>query len=269
MIAAEDSHRRKADGGMTFKDHFSRQAADYAKFRPSYPQALFNYLGKIAPSRQRAWDCATGNGQAAIGLASVFDRALATDASEKQIANAQSHKIIEYRVGPAENSDIGSETIDLIVVAQALHWLDLDRFYPEVRRVLKNNGVLAASSYNLLRVEQAIDEVVNRYYYEVVGPFWPPERKLVEQFAELPFPFHEIHPPKFQMPSHWNLDHLIGYLRTWSASHRLMQAKHTDPVEQINERLRTAWGDARQTRKIIWPLTLRVGVKEMRETPKQ
>ena len=120
----------------------------------------------------------------------MFDRVIATDASEKQIANAQSHKIVEYRVAPAENSGIGSETIDLVMVAQALHWFDLDRFYGEARRVLKNNGVFAASAYNLLHVEPAIDEVVNRYYYDVVGPFWPPERKLVEQFADLPFPFH-------------------------------------------------------------------------------
>ena len=145
---------------MTFKDHFSKQGGSYAKFRPRYPQKLFDYLGSIAPSRQLAWDCGTGNGQAAVGFASVFDRVIATDASENQIANAQSHKIVEYRVAPAENSGIGSETIDLIMVAQALHWFDLGHFYAEVRRVLKNNGVFAASAYNLLHVEPAIDEVV-------------------------------------------------------------------------------------------------------------
>ena len=156
---------------MTFKDHFSKQAPDYAKFRPRYPQKLFDYLGGIAPSRQVAWDCGTGNGQAAVGLASVFDRVIATDASKTQIANAQSRESIDYRVAPAENSDIARETIDLIMVAQALHWFDLDCFYAEARRVLKNNGVFAASAYNLLNIEPAIDLVVNRYYYEVVGPF--------------------------------------------------------------------------------------------------
>ena len=174
---------------MKFQDHFSAQAADYAKFRPGYPRELFDYLGSIAPSRQLAWDCGTGNGQAAGGLALVFDRVIATDASDKQIANAQSHERVDYGVAPAENSGIKSATVDLIMIAQALHWFDLNRFYAEARRVLKPNGVLAASAYNLLHVEPAIDEVVNRYYYEVVGPFWPPERKLVEQFADLPFPF--------------------------------------------------------------------------------
>src|SRR5262245_45888760 len=177
---------------MSFKDHFSKQAAGYAKFRPRYPQELFDYLGRIAPSRQLAWDCATGNGQAAVGLASVFTRVIATDASEKQIANAQAHEIVDYRVAPAENSGIGSEMIDLIMVAQALHWFDLDRFYLEARHVLKLDGVLAASAYNLLHIEKAIDEIVNRYYHEVVGPFWPPERRLVEQFGDLPMPFQEI-----------------------------------------------------------------------------
>jgi SAM-dependent methyltransferase len=268
MIAAEESHRRK-EGGMTFKDHFSKQAADYANFRPGYPQELFDYLGSIAPTRQLAWDCATGSGQAAVGLATVFDRVIATDASEKQIANAQPHPRVEYRLSPAENSGLQSATVDLIMVGQALHWFDLDGFYREARRILKDKGVLAASAYNLLEIDPPIDEIVRRYYHEVVGPFWAPERKVVETFAEIPFPFHEIRLPKFEMRAQWNLDHLIGYLRTWSASQRFMEAKHTDPVEQINESLRTAWGDATQTRKIIWPLTIRVGVKGTSEAPNE
>jgi SAM-dependent methyltransferase len=246
---------------MSFKDHFSKQAARYAKFRPRYPQKLFEYLGNIAPSRQLAWDCGTGNGQAAVGLASVFDRVLATDASDKQIANAQSHEIVEYRVAPAENSGIGSGTIDLIMVAQALHWFDLDRFYAEACRILKPDGVLAASAYNLLHIEKAIDEVVNRYYHEVVGPFWPPERELVEQFANLSFPFREIDAPKFEMTAHWDLDHLLGYLRTWSSTQRFIAAKGNDPLEEITDALRGAWGNSGQTRNVTWPLIVRIGRK--------
>ena len=254
---------------MTFKDHFSKQAAGYAKFRPRYPQKLFDYLRSIAPSRQLAWDCGTGNGQAAVGLASVFDRVIATDASEKQIASAQSHKIVEYRVAPAENSGIESETLDLIMVAQALHWFDLDRFYAEAQRVLKLDGVLAASAYNLLQIEPAIDEIVNRYYYEVVGPFWPPERKLVEQFSDLPFPFQEIDPPEFEMTAQWNLDHLLGYLQTWSSTQRFIAANKRDPLETIADDLRAAWGDPGQMRKVVWPLILRVGIKAMPKPPKE
>ena len=246
---------------MAFKDHFSKQAAGYAKFRPRYPQNLFQYLASIAPVRQLAWDCATGNGQAALGLASVFDRVIATDASGKQIANAQSHLKVEYRVAPAESSGIESATIDLIMVAQALHWFDLHQFYGEAGRVLKPEGVLAASAYNLLHIERGIDEVVNRYYHEVVAPFWPPERKLVEQFGDLPFPFHEINAPKFEMAAHWNLDHLLGYLRTWSSTQRFIAAKGGDPLEQIIDDLRDAWGKPGQTRNVIWPLIVRIGHK--------
>ena len=246
---------------MTFKDHFSKQAADYAKFRPRYPQQLFVFLSTIAPSRQLAWDCGTGSGQAAVGLASAFDRIIATDASEKQIANAQSYKRVEYRVAPAENSGIGSETIDLIMVAQALHWFDLDRFYAEARHVLKSDGALAASAYNLLHIEKAIDEIVNRYYYEVVGPFWPPERRLVEQFADLPFPFQEIDAPRFEMTAHWNLDHLLGYLGTWSSTQRFIAANGSDPLEQIFDALSRTWGAPGQTRTISWPTVIRIGRK--------
>ena len=250
---------------MAFKDHFSKQAADYAKFRPRYPRELFEYLGNIAPSRQLAWDCGTGNGQASAGLATAFDRVIATDASEKQIANAQPHERVEYRTAPAESSGIASETVDLIMVAQALHWFDLDRFYDEVRRVLKKNSVLAASAYNLLHIEPAIDEVINRYYYEVVGPFWPPERVHIEKFEELPFPFWEIQTPSFEMIAQWNLEHLLGYLRSWSATQRFIAANKRDPLEAIADDLRAAWGDPGQMRKVVWPLILRVGLKAIPE----
>jgi SAM-dependent methyltransferase len=245
---------------MPFKDHFSRQATDYAKFRPRYPKKLFNYLGSVAPARQLAWDCGTGSGQAAVGLVSIFDRVIATDASDKQIARAQRHQRVEYRIAPAEHSGINSGSIDLIMVAQALHWFDLDDFYAEARRVLRPNGVLAASAYNLLHIEPAIDHVINRYYCEVVGPFWPPGRELVEQFAGLPFPLQEVDPPKFEMTAHWDLERLIGYLRTWSSTQRFIAAKRSDPLNEINSDLRAAWGTPEQTRKVTWPLTLRVGV---------
>ena len=245
---------------MVFKDHFSKQAADYAKFRPHYPQNLFDYLGRIAPSRQLAWDCGTGNGQAAVALATLFDRVIATDASEKQIANAQLHHKVEYRVTAAETGGLGSKTMDLIMVAQALHWFDLNRFYQEARRVLKPEGVLAASAYNLLKIEPTIDKIVNRYYYEVVGPFWPPERALIERFAELSFPFDEIDTPKFEMTAQWNLDDLLGYLLTWSSTQRFIAAKGANPLQEISDELDDAWGTPERTRNVSWPLTLRVGV---------
>lgn len=243
-----------------FKDHFSKQAAEYAKFRPRYPTAMFEYLGTIAPARRLAWDCATANGQAAVGLAEVFDRVIATDASEKQIAEAEGHKRVYYRVAPAENSQIESATVDVITVAQALHWFDLARFYLEVERVLKPNGVFAASAYRFFHITPAIDDLVNRRYYdEIIGPFWPAERALIMNFEQLPFPFPELETPLFEMSLDWTLDHLLGYLRSWSASQRFIAANNRDPLNEIADDLRAAWGDPTQSRRVVWALTLRVG----------
>jgi ubiquinone/menaquinone biosynthesis C-methylase UbiE len=240
-----------------FKDHFSKQAADYAKFRPRYPKELFRWLGSVAPSTQLAWDCATGNGQAAVEVAEIFRSVIATDASEKQIANAERHPRIEYRVATAEDSGLESGSVDLITVAQALHWFDLERFYAEVRRVLKPRGVIAATAYKLAKVSPAIDRIVNRYYSEIVGPYWPAERVLVEKFEELPFAFPGMETPRFEMVAEWNVEHLLGYLRTWSATQRFMAAEKRDPLEEIEGELREAWDDT--VRRVVWPLTVRVG----------
>lgn len=241
----------------SFKDHFSKQAEEYAKFRPRYPRELFVWLGTTAPGTEVAWDCATGNGQAAVELAQIFGRVVATDASEKQVANAERHPRIEYRVATAEESGIESGSADLITVAQALHWFDLERFYPEVRRVLKQRGVIAATAYKLATVSASVDAVVNRYYSEIVGSYWPAERVLVEKFEELPFPFTEIETPPFEMVAEWGVDQLLGYLRTWSATQRFIAAENRDPLEGVEEDLRKAWGD--EVRRVVWPLTVRVG----------
>jgi ubiquinone/menaquinone biosynthesis C-methylase UbiE len=242
---------------QTFKDYFSKQAADYAKFRPHYPGDLFRWLASIAPASALAWDCATGNGQAAIALAELFDRVIATDASEKQVANAEPNPRVEYRVAAAEASGLEAGTVDLITVAQALHWFDLAKFYGEARRVLKRRGVLAAWAYKLATVSPAIDAVVNHYYSDIVGPFWPPERVLVEKFEELPFPFESVETPAFEMTADWSVEQLLGYLGTWSATQRFMAAEKSDPLEGVEEELRRAWGT--EMRRVSWPLTMRVG----------
>jgi SAM-dependent methyltransferase len=240
-----------------FKDHFSRHAAEYAKFRPRYPKKLFRWLGSIAPGRNTAWDCATGNGQAAVELAEVFERVIATDASERQIANAERHPPVEYLVASAEASGLASLSVDLITVAQALHWFDLQRFETEARRVLKPGGIMAAWAYKLAMVSPAIDPIVNHYYSDVVGPYWPAERVLVEKFEELPFGFGQIAAPSFEMTADWSVAHLLGYLRTWSATQRFIEAEKRDPLDDVEEKLRRAWGE--EARRVVWPLTVRVG----------
>jgi SAM-dependent methyltransferase len=218
---------------------------------------LFGWLASIAPVRQLAWDCATGSGQAAVEVAEVFERVIATDASEKQITNAERHQGVEYRVATAERSGLESSSVDLITVAQALHWFDLDKFYLEVRRVAKPRGVIAATAYKLATVSPKIDAVVNRYYSEIVGRYWPTERVLVEKFEELPFPFAEIETPPFEMVAEWSVEQLLGYLRTWSATQRFMAAEKRDPLADIETELRQAWGE--QQRRVVWPLTVKVG----------
>jgi len=211
----------------------------------------------MAPSSELAWDCATGSGQAAVELAEVFERVIATDASEKQIANAEQHPHVEYRVATAENSELPSSSVDLITIAQALHWFDLEKFYSEVRRVLKPRGVIGATAYKLAMVTPVIDAVVNHYYSDVVGPYWPDERMLVEKFEKLPLAFDRIETPRFEMVAHWNLNQLVGYLRTWSATQRFMAAEKCDPLKEVEQELRSAWGE--EERRVVWPLTVKVG----------
>ena len=222
---------------------------------------MFEYLGTIAPARKLAWDCATGNGQAAVELANVFDRVIATDASEGQIANAEPRERVEYRVAPAEESGLETAKFDIVMVAQALHWLNHNQFYPEVGRVLKEDGVFAASAYNHLQTDKPIKEIIKRYYYEIVGPYWPPERALIEKFSEIPFPFPECKTQEFEIAAEWNLEHLTGYLWSWSSTQRFVAATNRNPLDEIAIDLEKAWGDRQKKRGMVWPLILRVGVK--------
>ena len=218
---------------------------------------MFQWLASIAPGRDLAWDCATGNGQAAVELAEVFARVIATDASEKQVGNAERHAGVEYRVASAEASGLESSSVDVITVAQALHWFDLEQFFAEARRVLKPEGVLAAWAYKLATVTPSIDALVNHYYSDVVGPYWPAERVLVEKFEELPFRRPEIEAPAFEMVAEWSVEQLLGYLSTWSATQRFIAAEKRDPLEGVEKELRKVWGA--ETRRVTWPLTMKVG----------
>lgn len=245
---------------MNFKDHFSSESPNYAKFRPRYGRELFEYLSGLVPDHQLAWDCATGNGQAAIPSAEFFERVIATDASGEQIQNAIVNPKIEYRVARAEDSGLKSASCDLVTVAQALHWFDLSGFYAEVKRVLKPGGVLAVWAYTFLRINPAIDEVVNHFYAVTVGPFWPPERLIVEKgYRDVPFPFDELDSPEFFLTAEWPVDALLGYLRTWSASQKYHREKGHDPVTLIEGQVRELWPKTRETLAVKWPIALRAG----------
>jgi SAM-dependent methyltransferase len=244
---------------MSFADHFSKQSSDYAKYRPGYPQALFDWLKTLTVTHDLAWDVGTGNGQAAVELARFFARVVATDPSAAQINNAVAHANVEYSEQAAERSDLATHSVDLVTVAQALHWFDFERFYAEVKRVLKPGGVLAAWTYTLNQVTPEIDAVVRHYYQEVVGLYWPAERKFVDEcYRTIPFPLTEVTAPSIRMATRWTLQDYIGYLHTWSATQRYQQALHQNPVEKIAAALTSAWGEQAQ-RSIHWPIHIRVG----------
>lgn len=249
--------------GRGFADHFSGVAATYAGFRPTYPPTLFAWLAGLAPGRELAWDCAAGSGQASVDLAGHFDHVVATDASAEQIAAAASHPRVDYRVAPAERSGLAEASVDLITVAQALHWFDLDRFYEEARRVLKPFGLLAVWTYGVLGLDDAqINDRVQAFYRDTVGPYWPPERHHVATgYRELPFPFPEIEAPPVQMETRWTLPQLLGYLRSWSATARYAAAQGSDPVAALAAELAPLWGEPAQARAMAWPLSVRVGRK--------
>jgi SAM-dependent methyltransferase len=243
-----------------FKDHFSGHAADYASYRPRYPDELYAWLASIAPARDVAWDCATGSGQAAVGLAPYFRTVIATDASAEQLANAVPCDNVHYRMATAEASGLDDHNVNLTTVAQAVHWFRRDAFYAEVRRVLVPDGVIAVWTYGLAMVNPELDEAIRHLYYDVVGPYWDFERTLVDEgYRTLEFPFEEIPAPQFLMSAQWSIDHLLGYLGTWSAVKRYQRAHGRDPVRDTEPEIRRAWGDGHTVRTVHWPLFMRVG----------
>jgi len=243
---------------MSFKDHFSGHASIYRDARPQYPDALFDWLAQQAPARALAWDAGCGNGQASIALAQRFARVVATDPSAQQIAEAPAHANIDYRVEPAETCSLEGASVDLVCVAQALHWFDATRFHAQVRQVLRPQGVFAAWTYADCRVTPAIDTLKNRVYVDLTGPYWPAERIHVESgYRDLPFPYEPIEVPAIPMRADWDVERYLAYLRSWSAVQRYMKVTGHDPVTLVKARLRAAWGDALRT--VQWDFHVRCG----------
>ena len=241
------------------KDNFSAESDNYAKNRPSYPGEFFQYLNTLINGTENAWDCATGNGQVAVKISTLFKNVYATDISEQQVGNAVQLSNIHYSVQPAEATDFRDNFFDLIIVAQAVHWFDFEKFYAEVKRTAKTNSLLSIIGYGRLKTDPRIESVIEKLYTEIVVIYWDKERRYIEEdYRTIPFPFEEISVPDFESRYNWTLEHLIGYLGTWSAVKHYIKQNGNDPVALIRHDLADAWQQA-DTRTITFPLLTRIG----------
>lgn len=241
-----------------FKDHFSGQAGAYERYRPRYPRELFTWLASNSPGRDVAVDVATGNGQAAIALAEFFDSVVATDASAAQLKESQARPRVRYVCEPAERISLPDSSADLIVSAQAAHWFDWPAFAAEADRVLRPSGLLAIWCYGRFIVQREIDRLAEDFSRDVVGPYWPRERRHVEEgYRDLPLPFPECAVPSFGMHADWDIESVLGYLGTWSATQRCRKRSGRDPFALLAPLLTAAWGAGR--RSLSWPLCIKAG----------
>ncbi len=241
------------------KDNFSSHAPDYARYRPHYPHELVSYLVGLAPAHRLAWDCATGNGQVAEMLSEYFAQVIGTDISQNQLNSAVQRSNITYKVEQAEASSLESASVDLVVVAQAIHWFNFGRFYREVARVVRPGGIVAVVGYGLLKTDPAIENIILKLYRDTLGKYWDTERSyLDEAYETIPFPFEELEAPHFKMTADWSLDELTGYLNTWSAAKHFEKEQGQNPISLIEQELRQSWGGQKKM-QVTFDLLLRIG----------
>ena len=244
-------------------DNFSGGAADYALFRPESPKAVFDFIYAHVQAFGTAWDCGTGNGQVAVELAKRFETVYATDISKEQLAHAAERPNIHYKAERAEATSLAAGSIDLITVAQAIHWFDFDGFYREVQRVARPGAFVAAWTYSLLRLSPAINEVIDHLYTNITRPYWDQERRLVDEgYTTIPFPFREVTAPEISIHKQYTFDQLIGYLGTWSGTKHYKKQLGEDPIAKAAGDLREAWGKE-VLQDVQWPVHMRAGFTGM------
>lgn len=245
------------------KDLFSQQASIYARYRPVYPAVLFEYIISFVQQRHIAWDCATGNGQAAVALATYFEKVEATDLSEKQLQQAIAHPNVSYAVSPADTTPFPDHHFDCITVAQAYHWFPFEAFHREVLRVAKPGAIIAVWGYSLVQCTDTIlHSLIDTFYRDTVGPYWDKERKYVDdQYATVPFPYKELPSRSFSIEVSWTKEDLLGYLNTWSGLQHFLKAHGYNPVDELATVIRQHWV-ADTAKAFSFPLFLRLGVVE-------
>lgn len=247
---------------MAAENPFSTLSSQYSQWRPQYPPALFRHLSALCSSRERAWDCATGNGQAAVDLAKEFAQVEATDVSAEQIAVAMSSERVHYSVQPAEKTCFPDNHFDLITVAQALHWFDHTRFWPEVHRVLRPHGVFAAWAYIWPHVTPQIDAIVTNEFLTVIAPYWSSKNQLAwNGYRELNWPFLELPAPAIEFSCNWSCNQFLSYVRTWSATNRCIERNGEDFFRNFEMALHEVW-DEGTTQTVNMDFCCRLGRKD-------
>jgi SAM-dependent methyltransferase len=263
MAAVRDNFNRP--GVFTMSDTtnvatFAIDSAAYASARPTYPAALFDWLAAQSPARRSAWDVGCGNGQASCALAQRFERVIANDIAADQLAHAPNLANVTWQVAAAEQVALAPASIDLVLVAQALHWFDLGTFYPKVQRSLTPRGVFAAVGYSGFRIDGDIDREFGVTLLDPLQPFWARGNAVLwNGYRELPFPFEPIEAPPMAIELDWTLAQLLSYVETWSAVKRMRTETGVDPMAPTRERLAPMWGEGE--RRVTMPMIVRVGRK--------
>ena len=241
------------------KDYFSKQSENYSKYRPAYPDELFDYILGYVPEKKLAWDCGTGNGQSAVAMAARFESVYASDISVNQVSNAVKRNNIRYVIEPAESCSLADNTVNLVTVSQALHWFHFDQFYAEAKRVSAPNGIIAVWTYPLMKIDPLIDRIIDEFYAVKLNDYWDKERCYVdEEYKTIPFPFTELPSRRFNIEVNWNLYDLEGYLNTWSALQKYISINNENPVALVIQDIREHWA-GNEYRVITFPVYLRIG----------
>ena len=236
----------------SFIDKFSDGSDRYRRARPAYPPELIARLARLAPGRKLAWDSGTGNGQAALALAEHFEAVFATDPSPQQIAEAVPAERVTYKVEAAEEVSLPDDSADLVVAAQAMHWYDLDRFYAQVRRVLRPGGLLAAIGYAWFHIDPEIDAAIEESLLEPMRDHWSPRNSLLwDGYRGIPFPGSEIRMSPVAIHLDWSLPELMDYVLTWSATRSFLAEQGEGPLIAARRTLERLWGDPERPRHVV------------------
>lgn len=249
------------DPGDHAGNWFQAGGRDYARFRPEYPAALAAFLARSAPDTRFAVDVGCGSGQLTVQLGAHFDTVLGLDPSAGQLAHAPATANVHFARAPAEHLPLPGRRASLVTAAQAAHWFDLPAFHAEVRRIARPGAVLALVSYGVPELDAGLQDCFAHFYRDGIGPFWPPQRQLVDRgYADLDFPFAELAPPAMVMRKAWSLGELLGYISTWSAVKHAAQQGHGQLLDRFATDLAARWGDPATARPVTWPINMRVGI---------